>query len=728
MRRFELKRGLSLRFWQVSVEGNHVTVTGGVAGTPAQPLTATFPTAEAAQVEQERLVKERISWGYVELDPGPVLPAGPLGAELSDDDDQFDTVRAKPELVAAPEAKEVEEVPVPAEKPDVSAARPPVRRAAGARRRTPSRRLMALPAQALAVTIGGSGTRRVRRDAMASLVAQKTPETPGWVATCLLDRDTVIRASAEEYFARAPALLDTAEKGPAPLAAEAAARLRELKVELAAPPTEAAANQLPAGFIEGSGAEDEQALFWVPKALARPVLGGGAAAVPLEAVRSLVKALRTDPDPLRAVARWRSVCTGASLEAFAWSLVRAFLAAGAVPEDAWALRGLVAFGGDRTCERLGQMALAWNEEAARERARAAVATLVEIGTDAALAALHRLPAQIGRGGLAADAWQGLAKAAHQRGLDPESLADRLADTLGLGPDGSRPLGPAPGRLQAALDEHVHLVLQDTSGRTLTRFPKGEPEDAAHVQAEGEWAALKASAPRLIADQVQRLERAMASARRWRAEDFQGLRGHPVLRAIARGLVWATGDVARPQLFTLDRGGVPVDARGAPVSIPEGPVWLAHPLQIEEGQRTEWQAVLAAAGRPQPFPQLDRPVHQLSAEEARARVTSRFAGRTVSAHKLATLVKRGWRLGSPDGAASAVRVLRKPVGSATALLAIAPGLPARTWVGAPAQSLGDVAWVEAGALGPVEASELLLDLQTLEESPGGSSSGGSRRAV
>src|SRR5262245_61111948 len=69
MRRFELVRGLTRRFWHVSVEGLHVTVTTGVAGTPAQPLTATFPTPQAALAEQERLVKERLSWGYVELEP-----------------------------------------------------------------------------------------------------------------------------------------------------------------------------------------------------------------------------------------------------------------------------------------------------------------------------------------------------------------------------------------------------------------------------------------------------------------------------------------------------------------------------------------------------------------------------------------------------------------------------------------------------------------------------------
>jgi predicted DNA-binding WGR domain protein len=754
MRRFELKRGLSLRFWQVSVEGNHVTVTSGVAGTPAQPLTATFPTPEAALAEQERLVKERLSWGYVELDPGPVPPPPPEPAEEAEAAPQpaqggqpvpeqpapepaeaeaapAAPVAAEPAEVEepppAPEVPEALEVPGDAAAADVPAAPPPVRRPAAVRRaKGPSKRLMALPAQALALTVRGTGTRRVRRDAMAALVAQTAPEAPAWVASCLLDRDSVIRAMAEEYFARAPGLLDAAENGPTPPTAEVADRVRQLKAELSAAGPEASVDQLPSDLLQGAGEEDG-ASFWTPEALARPVLEISGSVVPVEAVRSLVYLLRDAPEPGPAAERWRQICTGGSLEAFAWSLVRSFLAAGAAPENHWAFRGLGAFGAERTCERLGQMAVEWNEEAARDRARAAVAALVQIGSDAALATLHRLPSQLGRGQLAAEAGQGLTQAADRRGLDPESLADRLVDTLGLGADGTRPLGPAASGLRAVLDPNARLVLQDASGHTLSRFPRATGEDPSHAQAEREWGALKAPAARLISEQVQRLERALASGRHWRPEDFLAVRNHPILRSLARGLVWAAGDPERKRLFTLDASGAPVDVRGSPVALPDSPVWLVHPLHLDEVPRSEWRAALAAAGRPQPFPQLDRPVYQLGPEEVRARSTSRVAGRTVSASKLSALSKRGWRLVAAEG--EPVRMLLKPVGPATASLAIAPGLHGRTWIGAPAQTLGDVTWAEADALGPVEASELLLDLQTLDEAPGGpASGGGGRRAV
>lgn len=706
MRRFELVRGLTRRFWHVSVEGMHVTVTTGIAGTPAQPLTATFPSPQAALAEQDRLIKERLSWGYVELDP--VMEPEPHAPQVEAEE---------------PAAPPTPPPPLPAASPDQRGDRAErAARAAAARKSSPakprragpSKKLMGLPPQALALTVKSSSNRRVRRDAVMTLVAQEAPETPRWVAESILDTDAVVRAAAEEYFARAPAHVAAALASPE-LPAAVTARLRQLQAELSLPSREAALVELPAGLAEGARAL-EAGSFWSAAALTRPFLSSGGAAVPLDGLRALVELMRTAPDNRASFVRWRQTCTPTSLEDFAWSLVRAFLASGAAPEDAWAMRGLVAFGTDRTCERLVRLAVDFNEDGAKDRARTAVSTLGELGTDAALAALHRLEAELGRGSLAGEARQALADAARRRGLDPDSLADRLVDSLGMGPDGVRVLGPGPDAPRAALSANLQLVLQDASGKPLSKFPRVLEDDPALAAAEQAWAVLKSSGQRVVAEQVRRLELAMASHRRWAREDFLGgVAAHPVLRAIARGLVWAAGDPGHPVLFSLDERGAPVDA-GKAVELPEGAVWLPHPLQIDAQLRSAWEAAFASKGRPQPFKQLDRPVFQLAPEEARARALSRYVGRTVSASRLANLVKRGWKLGPADGASDAVRALRKPVGSAVAQLTISPGLPGRTLVGAPPQSLGTVTWMEAGPLGPVESSELLLDLVQLEEAP------------
>src|SRR5436190_9406428 len=119
----------------------HVTVTTGVAGTPAQPLTATFPTPQAALAEQERLVKERQSWGYVELEPALQAP-------------EPEEPAPSPVLSPAvpPPAPVAEQRPDRAERA-ARAATALKSNPAKPRRSGPSKKLMGLPPQALALTV-----------------------------------------------------------------------------------------------------------------------------------------------------------------------------------------------------------------------------------------------------------------------------------------------------------------------------------------------------------------------------------------------------------------------------------------------------------------------------------------------------------------------------------------------------------------------------------------------
>src|SRR6185295_5146105 len=294
MRRFELVRGLTRRFWHVVVEGSHVTVTTGIAGMPAQPLTATFPTPQAALAEQERLVKERLGWGYVELEPSLPLVA-PAESESDELPANLEAPAGEPEAERAP-ARAGAAKPAVDQAAPATAARKSSSSAARPRRSGPSKKLMGLPSQALALTVKSTANRKVRRDAMLTLVAQTSVDTPRWVAESLVDTDLVIRAAAEEYFARAPAHLDAATSpGESPVAPAVAARLRQLAGELAPPAKEASLPTLPPGLNDGAKA-NEAGSFWSAAALARPQLEGGAGAVPLDAVRTLVELMRTAPD------------------------------------------------------------------------------------------------------------------------------------------------------------------------------------------------------------------------------------------------------------------------------------------------------------------------------------------------------------------------------------------------------------------------------------------------
>ena len=65
-RRFELAQGKSAKFWEISTNGNDVTVRFGRLGTSGQTQTKTFADSAAAQKHADKLIAEKTGKGYTE--------------------------------------------------------------------------------------------------------------------------------------------------------------------------------------------------------------------------------------------------------------------------------------------------------------------------------------------------------------------------------------------------------------------------------------------------------------------------------------------------------------------------------------------------------------------------------------------------------------------------------------------------------------------------------------
>jgi uncharacterized protein (TIGR02996 family) len=66
MRRFTYSDAKSHKFWAIDLKGSSFTVTFGKVGSAGQSQIKTFPTAERAKAEAEKLIKEKTGKGYVE--------------------------------------------------------------------------------------------------------------------------------------------------------------------------------------------------------------------------------------------------------------------------------------------------------------------------------------------------------------------------------------------------------------------------------------------------------------------------------------------------------------------------------------------------------------------------------------------------------------------------------------------------------------------------------------
>lgn len=67
MRRFEYKKGSSYKFWEIEVEGNAFTARYGKVGTDGQVQTKSFASADKAQAEADKKIREKVTKGYAEV-------------------------------------------------------------------------------------------------------------------------------------------------------------------------------------------------------------------------------------------------------------------------------------------------------------------------------------------------------------------------------------------------------------------------------------------------------------------------------------------------------------------------------------------------------------------------------------------------------------------------------------------------------------------------------------
>lgn len=74
MPRYEFVQGTSSKFWQIELEGESFTTTYGKIGTEGKSTTKSFDSAEKAQKEYDKLVKQKTKKGYVLVDAGGDTP------------------------------------------------------------------------------------------------------------------------------------------------------------------------------------------------------------------------------------------------------------------------------------------------------------------------------------------------------------------------------------------------------------------------------------------------------------------------------------------------------------------------------------------------------------------------------------------------------------------------------------------------------------------------------
>ncbi|MBB6136499.1 hypothetical protein HD842_004677 [Massilia aurea] len=488
--------------------------------------------------------------------------------------------------------------------------------------------------------------------------------------------------------------------------------------------------------------------FWQPAGWRRPLLHSGKPLpdASLDALGTMMMFPITD-GVYAGLHQVKAACTAQSLADFAWDCFASWLNASAPSRDNWALLSLGALGNDDTARKLTPFLRTWPSEGAAARAMTGLTVLAAIGSDVALMFLNGIAQKAKSRPLQDKARDKIADVAEARGLTPEELEDRITPDLGLDADGSLLLDFGPRAFKVGFDEALKPFVREwhdsAPGKRLPDLPKPKQTDDALLAGPAieRFKLLKKDARTIASQQVLRLELAMCTRRRWSTDVFaQCIAGHPLVRHLVRRLVW--GVYAMPleaideghggalrACFCVDENGAYVTAGDDPFTVPEGAeirIGLPHALDLSAEQVAGFGQLLADYELLQPFPQLGRATHALTADERSANKLLRWKDVRVATGKVLGLSHIGWRRGSSEDGGIISTCGKDADGGRTLELTFAPGLFAGMLDEEPEQTLGEVTLGRAGRSGwgqdaslatfdtldPIAASELIRDMEHL----------------
>ncbi len=322
---------------------------------------------------------------------------------------------------------------------------------------------------------------------------------------------------------------------------------------------------------------------------------------------------------------------------FAAALFARWIAEKTHAADGWVLTAVAWLGGDATVAAVVPKLKRWPGGASHERIKKGLKALRRIGTPYALAQLASLAGGTANNRLRSSAAGELTAAATERRLSNEQLEDRSVPTLGLddpsSPDATLDYGPR--QFRAAVAPDLRLLARDEHGKAFLVLPTPrKSDDMVKVgEARAAWKLVKKQFDLVMAAVCKRMERALTAQRRWAADEFDAhLIRHPISGAVARRLLWGRYDPATRRLaeaFRVTDEGEYVDADDRPLPARDLPVGLLHPVLLAPADRAAWADRLADYEIVPPFPQLARPVVELTDAEREGTEFTRYNCKTLN---------------------------------------------------------------------------------------------------
>lgn len=316
----------------------------------------------------------------------------------------------------------------------------------------------------------------------------------------------------------------------------------------------------------------------------------------------------------------------------------------------WVLAFSAVFGGAAMTPKLRHAITEWPQAARGAIACEAVNALVLSPDPAALMIVDGISRKFKFRQIKKAAAEALANAAHELGIEPEELADRIVPDLGFSAEGKRVFDYGPRQFTVSLTPTLELEIKNDSGKTVKSMPApGKTDDAAKsAAAYSEFKEMKKQIRATVSAQKDRLELALSSLRCWDKPAWEELFvKNPIMHQFAMSLIWGIYEENKlTDTFRYMEDGSFNTVDEEEYELPEqGKIGLVHPIELTEEALNAWKQQLADYEITQSIQQLDRPVYHLE-EDPQQKKLKRFGGRMLPTISLyGKLQKFGWYRGS-----------------------------------------------------------------------------------
>ena len=208
--------------------------------------------------------------------------------------------------------------------------------------------------------------------------------------------------------------------------------------------------------------------------------------------------------------------------------------------------------------------------------------------------------------MAVDKAGGLPYYASLRNSDADTIRDTVLSDFGFDQNGKKIYSLGGNTVSASMAKDLTLqIFDEGAGKVVKSIPKKNAEPDLYESAKADVSDLKKNIKRVINHRRDAifedfLSGAGQSAVKWKKVYF----GNPVLRAVAKLIVWEQGG----NTFTLNESGA-VDSNGNPLEIEDEPdIRVAHPIELTPAAVKAWQNYFISNDLKQPFEQIWEPAY------------------------------------------------------------------------------------------------------------------------